>query len=488
MPSFDEEEFAKLVRQDESRLIFEMVREFSTLEPFDQALRKQLNLIGFFLKTWLRAEKALHFFSNPDGDIVHWMLIVNDQNKVPVKFNKEIICVEIFNSIEVIRGGNLKIFCEKELGPGLSYLLFPFSQHALPFGHFILSFHNEFTNDFVHNKIIGTLNLLQHHLKYLLYNHYPITRFTYLPYFNCPQTCEAAILFCDIRNSTKIFEIMRMAKKGKYIDMIVSLIKNFLEYASRIISVPYIGRIHRFMGDGFLSTFGEHLIGDPDTKAKASCALALLTGKLLVQGFDKLWSELEEHALYSEFAGTHCEGLDPRLGVGVNYGEIRFDFFGITEEYLPSESIRGYGEFMAIGDHVNVTDRLCSVASQPVNAINIIKRTKLFNSDLTAPIIASQTVIYQCRECFKREDDPMITFKSEFKHKGKGHPLPGYEFWPKCIDTYCLLNLLKNIHKNRFYDAMVGEVTKDIDKRPKLNEVTKKLMKDLDNINNPNET
>lgn len=71
---YDPKRAADLMRWDEKNLTSQMVQDFSTWEPFELTLRKQLNLIGFFFRFWLRAEKALHFFTNPKIPQIHYML------------------------------------------------------------------------------------------------------------------------------------------------------------------------------------------------------------------------------------------------------------------------------------------------------------------------------------------------------------------------------------------------------------------------------
>lgn len=479
------------MRQDESRLVLRMVKDFSTWEPFEQALRNQLNLIGIFIRTWLNAHQIFHFFTNPTIPVVHWMTIGVDENQVPNWVEEKPMRINEINSIEEIPEGEIKSLCNKILEPGQRYLFVPFSQHHFPFGHFILGFKDELPDTFLREKVKGTLNVLQHNLKYLLYNHYPITEFTYLPFFRREQSIEAAILFCDVRNSTRVFEIARMTEDERYTDMIIILLQNFLGYASQIISATNIGRIHRFMGDGFLATFGEPFGSDPalddKKKAKASCSLGILTAKLLVEGFDKLWSKIQKHPLNIKYMGEYNEDIDLRLGVGVNYGKIKFDFFGDNKTKNPQlhEQHRGFCEFMAVGDHVNFADRLCSVANQPVSLINIIYRGyQPRQPRLTAPIIASKTVTHWINECLNQggKIDPLIDYRADFMHKGKGHPMPGFELWPDCINPDCLLRLLEQVHKNYYYNVMNKEVDAPINKRPKLGEIAEYLRADLDKI------
>lgn len=462
-----EEMIAFLLREDEARYVHRMVQDFSTWEPFALTLRKQLNLIGFFFKTCLGAEKAIHFFTNPEIGRVDWMFIGENEKDIrEYQQEREIIVLpmELIQEIADNNNSDIVKLCEKSLGIGKYYFI-PFSQHDTPFGQFILLFGEHVPTKTISEKIRGTANILQYRLKDLLYNHYPITSFTYLPSFQNPpkKPVEAAILFCDIRDSTSMFEIARMTNDNLYTEMLISLLKSFLEYASRIISVSNTGWIHRFLGDGFVATFGEYLTLNPSDKAKAACALSLLTANLLQTGFDRLWAIARNHLMEIGFLGIYNEDLDLRLGIGVNYGSVRFDVFGITIEEARNHQIpRGHSEFTAVGDHMSFAHRLCSVANQPLSAVNFVYRSEERPSRLTAPIIASRTVTYWSRACFKTPKDvnPLDIFRTDFQLKGKGHPMPGFEIWPDTLNVDLLLNCVKGIHKNQFYEVIADENNK----------------------------
>lgn len=459
-PEEYEKKAAALMREDENRLVHQMVHDFSIWEPFEYAIRKQFNLIGYFFRTWLGAEKAIHFFTNPNIQRVDWMLIGENEKDIPMNFIEErAFSVKPMEIIQEIKDGSMFILCEKLIGGNKRYLFLPFAQHDIPFGQFVLSFSNTFPSDFIIEKVKGTINILQMCLKDLLYNNYPITSFTYLPSFQTQRNIETAILFCDVRDSTSMFEIARMAHDEKYTGMLILLLKSFQEYASRIISVKNIGWIHRFMGDGLVATFGEYLTLDPHKKANVACALSLLTANLLKKGFDKLWSIAQDRFMNVEFLGVYNEDIDLRLGIGLNYGRVRFDVFGITIETAQHSLVsRGYSEFTAVGDHMSFAQRLCSVANQPLSSINFVYRSEgLQKSRLTAPIIASRTVTYWTRKCLNTDGNPLDIFRTDFQLKGKGHPMPGFEIWSDNLDIEKLLCCIKDVHNNQFYDAIRNE-------------------------------
>lgn len=475
-----EKKAASLMREDENRLVHQMVHDFSTWEPFGQALRKQLNHVGYFLRTWLRADQAFHFFANPHIQRIDSMIIGENETKFPHDFKVDSMLVENMETIQEIKEDNILILCEKLLGLGKRYLFLPFSQHNIPFGQFVLSFKNHFPSIFMLEKVRGTLNILQYRLKDLLYNHYPITSFTYLPSFQTQQNVETAILFCDIRDSTSMFEIARMTHYDKHTEMLILILKSFLEYASRIISVANIGRIHRYMGDGFVATFGEYLTLDDLKKANVACALGFLIAFLLKDGFDKLWSIAQKRFMNVEFLGVYNEDIDLRLGIGINYGRVRFDLFGITIEEAKYDQLpRGFSEFTAVGDHMSLTQRLCMVANQPLSSVDYVYRSDMLpQSRLTAPIIASRTAIYWSRQCLKGKGNPLEIYRTDFQLKGKGHPMPGFEILVDYLDISKLLNCIENIHNNHFYNAIKNE----IDNGSELEKVTGRFTCKLDEI------
>ncbi|MBI5787324.1 MAG: adenylate/guanylate cyclase domain-containing protein [Candidatus Schekmanbacteria bacterium] len=491
----DYNDFVSGLRTDEKLLAIQMISSFSTWEPFDQVILKQLNLIGLFLRTWLDADKAIHYFTNPQINKVNWIEIGKDDRDVAQKFKEQNDIYVHFPGRQISeitnepRDISLYQFCQITLGKDYRYLLLPFDQNNIPFGHYVLAFKNNIPDKITTEKIRGSLNVLHNLLKTLLYNQYPITGYTYLPSFLSPQTADIAILFCDIRNSTSMFEIARMTHP-RYAAMVIAFLKSFLEYTSQVISVRNVGRIHKFMGDGVMATFGEYLTLKPEEKAVITCILGLLTSRLLIEGFNELWSVIQNHDLTRQYLSRYNEDLELRLGVGLNYGQVSLESFGIaTEQPETGFMRRGFYEFTAVGDHVNFAQRLCSIASKPIALSNIIYRSNyLDQTELTAPIVISKTVAYWIRTCsgLKRrgsEEDPLISYRCVFNAKGKGHPMSGFEVTPKDIESRTLLESLKNIHDNRYYTALSEEINASVSDRPLLKEIKRCFIDELNKIN-----
>jgi len=485
----EEESRARYFRDDESRMIAQMVREFSTFEPFGSTLRKQLNLIGIYLHVWLDANAAGHVFTNPIIPVVHWMHIGKHEHDLPTGFAEIPIQVQQATDLAEPKSGPLFDMCRRIFGSeDQNFLLIPFSQPASPFGMYVFSFSGSIPSQFFLRKLEGSVKVLSDTLGDLLYNHYPITPHTYLPSFLADGTKDCAILFCDLRNSTRMTEVARMAEE-KYGELLVVLLKSFLEYASRIISIPGVGRIHKFMGDGFLATFGEYLTLSPETKATVACALAVLVGKLLAEGFERLWTVAHSHQLIQNYLRSYNEDLELRLGVGINYGSVHFDHFGIfLEKPRKDNRTRGFTEYTSVGDHMNFASRLCSVANQPISALSIAFRSKdLPLSRLTAPIVASRTVMASLQGCvFTGPGNPLAMLRTDFEHKGKGHPSPGFELWCNMIDSGRLLHELKGLHDDKFHTGLIAEVMPEPSKRPELGTVIHSFLTQMDSLTSKN--
>jgi class 3 adenylate cyclase len=478
----------RLLREDETRLLHQMVRDFSTREPFGQSLRKQLNLIGLYLRVYLRAYAAYHYFSNPKINRVHWFRIGRDEMDIARDYRASEINVsedESRSAGAIIPGSELRKIVEssEEYSAADTFRIMPFCQHDIPFGNYILAFHGPGPTDSVLRTAAASLNVLQSRLKDLLYNHYPITAFTYLPSFQTQQTTEAAILFCDIRNSTAMFEITRLARDERQTELLITLIKGLFEYASTLISVSDIGRIHRFMGDGFLATFGEYLTVDTHRRARAACALALLSSRLLVEGFAEMWQLTRNHPVNQEFLRTHNEDVELRLGTGIDYGQVWFDLFGHAADAGRGGAPRGFYEYTAVGDHMNFAQRLCSVASQPRSTLDVLYRSeKLPTGRLTAPIVGSRTVVYSLKDKLSGNDhacDPLVDLRTDLEHRGKGFPMPAFEISPSSINSFNLLGCLESIHDNRYRSALAAEIV-DVKDRPALKAVLAGVHKKLD--------
>lgn len=141
--------------------------------------------------------------------------------------------------------------------------------------------------------------------------------------FDRPATREVAVLFADIVGFTALSERTPP-------DRIVALLKSFHARCCRVV-FRHGGSIDKYIGDGFLATFGA--IGDmPDAAARAArCAV-------------ELQQEMDRWA-----AKRARRGAPPiPLSIGLHYGPAVVGNTG-TDERL---------EFTVIGDMVNIASRL----------------------------------------------------------------------------------------------------------------------------------
>jgi adenylate cyclase len=144
--------------------------------------------------------------------------------------------------------------------------------------------------------------------------------------FDRPATREVAVLFADIVGFTTLSERTPPER-------IVTLLKSFHERCCRVV-FRHGGSLDKYVGDGFLATFGA--IGDmPDAAARAvRCAIEL---------------QQEVNRWNAKRAGRGAVAIP--LSIGLHHGPAVVGNTG-TEERL---------EFTVIGDTVNIASRLESL-------------------------------------------------------------------------------------------------------------------------------
>lgn len=189
---------------------------------------------------------------------------------------------------------------------------------------------------------------------------------TYFPDYRTTGPNTVSILFCDIRNFTTVTEILR--NKNKFAG-ITSFINKYCQHMSNVIR--QYGRLDKFMGDGIMAIFGEYT----DNKSEM-CGKALLCSQAILEEFRKCkddWLKKDNQSfnLY-DFMKEFNENIDIDLGIGLNVGEVYFDYFGAKDKM----------EYSAISDHVNFAQRLESNAAQV---------TDLESGRRREPILVSQS-------------------------------------------------------------------------------------------------
>ncbi|TGD96844.1 adenylate/guanylate cyclase domain-containing protein [Methylobacterium nonmethylotrophicum] len=141
--------------------------------------------------------------------------------------------------------------------------------------------------------------------------------------FGAPQTRVVAVLFADVVGFTGMSE-------GLGPERAFALLRGFRERSCKVV-FRHAGTLDKFLGDGFMATFGG-LDGRGDAAARAvACALDL------------------QHEIDAWNAKRQARGAEPvRVAVGVHCGPVVIGNIGADQRV----------EFTVIGDVVNVASRL----------------------------------------------------------------------------------------------------------------------------------
>jgi class 3 adenylate cyclase len=183
--------------------------------------------------------------------------------------------------------------------------------------------------------------------KFLDSEYEDVKRF-YIPNYRRPKVDkDVAILFADIRGYTKITKIIRM--KNEF-DLLETMVNEYYLKMGNIIQ--NYGRVHQFLGDGIMAIFGEH--ETDDTEGKCKTVLSSICCALAMEDTFKVISAewLKQNRMLDAQIN---ENIVPTLGIGINFGRVRFNYFGG----------RGHREYSPIGDHVNFAQRLMNLATRP---------------------------------------------------------------------------------------------------------------------------
>lgn len=471
-----------------------ITEQFSTREDAPTTLAKVFCTIGREVNLLINADEVYHLFLNPDLKEVH-RLKCNMPNNNYERLDAEITGIDLYKKNDhtwfyhvddSIDKSNLiaqkQPFLEQLKNLIYSppfYALAPFCWRDYPLGYFIFVWHKTdavplfFKKEKVRlrESSISILHYLQALVTALFTNHYPIYRDTYLPKYMEVIPKRVAVLFADIRNFTSAFEAIRLhaPKRPELPNPLVGLVKAYLAAASGIIAGLGIGRIDKFIGDGIMALFGEYLLckNDQDSTKKytSSCLLALYTASMLNDAFEKLFKYFLSIKEIKTFLLDYTEDFNLKIGCGINFGEVHFDYFGtsIVPPQGESKLIGGYLEYTAVGDHVNTAQRLEGIANKPMNAINLIERSKYRserNQNFTAPIIVSRPVFLRIKD-FLRDIPGTLSgvsiddyYKATAMLKGKGSLIDIYEIYPNEIKGRELLKELKEAGLERLESGM----------------------------------
>lgn len=141
--------------------------------------------------------------------------------------------------------------------------------------------------------------------------------------FGTPTNRNVAVLFADVVGFTGLSEHMAP-------DRVVRLLKSLHERGSAVV-FAHGGSLDKYLGDGFLATFGG-ISHQPDAAARAiRCALAL-----------------QDEAVRWNAKRQERGHVPVRLSVGVHYGPVVVGNIGSAQRL----------EFTVVGDTVNIASRL----------------------------------------------------------------------------------------------------------------------------------
>jgi class 3 adenylate cyclase len=463
-----------------SSSISSIIFEFSTRQPTQDSLKCIFKILGLELKNISRADKVYHLFSNPSMNEAHIIDCISDDTYTHKKDINIYIEMDTnpfkwfylsSGSINPSEDINYQIESTTKF-PDLwnlidrppFFAIAPFCNHGVPLGFFILVWKNDketpnlFKEDskYFREGISNNLNYIQIFSSKLFKNHFLLHYHTYLPSYMRSGQKRVAVLFADIRNFTESFESLRLHRDSP--NPMVGFVKAYLDAASLIIAQPGIGSIDKFLGDGIMATFGEYILCGPSVNKSweenieiASCLLAIYSASMLYDSFQKLFNHLLKTDIIEEFMKEFNERLDLRIGIGINFGEVVFDYFGTSLSTNDRSSIiGGYLEYTAIGDNVNTAQRLESIASKPLTDVSIIQRSKYLYDydhlkDHTAPIIISRTIFLRTQGIFKRPNNAEMLsnyYKSVVSLKGKGGIAEVFEIHPDHIQWDSLTAML----------------------------------------------
>jgi len=456
------------------------IKNFSTRAPASEALAKLFAAICQDLSEFVGADRQFHVFSNTDMKQLHIMECKENINYYkdlePIKFEYKIEKSDLLKwsfytfskRIETsIPSKEIQFISENEVFPDSltnelqkpkHIAIAPFCRIDSPFGCYIFCWDSEILPDIFKNDDTGEMlregavrisNYIHNLTARLLSSHYHIHRGTYIPSFQKRGVRPACVLFADIRNFTSAFEISRLmgTSERDYPTILIGFVKAYLEAASIIISQPGIGRIDKFIGDGIMATFNDY-VAPEDKNDKICCLLSLYASCMLYDAFEKLRKVLFKHPVFEQFLRDYNDVLNIKLGIGMNFGNVVFDYFG-SQTFQNSDRfnlIGGYLEYTAVGDHVNTAQRLEGLASKPVSQVSLLERSsnRINKSEnFIAPIMLSRTTFMRIANALtKTSVSRDETYRSSFSLKGKGSAIEAYEIFPNEINGDHLIRYL----------------------------------------------
>ncbi|MFO1093471.1 MAG: adenylate/guanylate cyclase domain-containing protein [Planctomycetaceae bacterium] len=490
-----------LGENDLTNLAFSIIERFSTQRSLSSLLTETFALIGSSVQLWAGSNSIAHVFVNPQLGQSHKLIcrrssalgashcsvayeeisgtlpIVNF--KAPKSNHWQARCVQPDNKDDLALLATADAeSCSRENSPWICQ--FDLANCA-PLGQFVVVWRSKpriSASELFH--IQEVLWNVARVVATVLCSHYPIHPTTYLPSFQLEGEKATAIVFADIRNSTPFFEIARLGGESQMMRVEV-LLRAWFQYSADLIAARGLGNLHRFTGDGLVATFGEYAIPSetvgPD---ETGCLLALHAAKYLVTAFEEIHDEWRAHKSVSRFLREHNEDVDLRLGVGINYGNVRFSYIGrpagsaATRRGLGGNSA-GHLEYCAFGDHMNTTARLADCASRYAAELDLRSRGKRFRDDFrVAPIVCSHTAVTRISRMLNEKEESVHERKGQVRLRGKDHVVSFFEIKMPDINDLSCADILTNVASGHYSECMRHP--------PSRNEHVKALREDLDRL------
>lgn len=282
-------------------------------------------------------------------------------------------------------------------------LIIPFNYTNFQLGVFVL-WNNEMSNPIpewekMEEELLVISKTIQKTIADILSNHYYIIEKTYLPSYRKEGPNDVVVLFADIRGFTTVTEIAR--DRGFSYDL-MRFMSNYFKSMTDAIE-KFGGRVEKMAGDSIMGIFGEY-----DKDSKKAVKNAVSTAYKMYEQFQELKSKFLEEQKIKDFFNKYNEPLEFDLGIGINYGEVLFGYFGKP----------GSRQYMGLGDHANFAQRLEYSASR-------------FDSNekrKRAPILLSRTAYNLIKDLIENTANPNVLMLAL---RGKSYEYPVYEFTPE---------------------------------------------------------
>jgi class 3 adenylate cyclase len=209
-----------------------------------------------------------------------------------------------------------------------------------------------------------------------------------------------------------------------------------------------------------MATFSDYLVSKEDHD-EMCCLLGIYSSCMLYDAFDKLLKRMENRPEFKDFLMEWNDVLNIKLGIGIAFGKVSFDYFGSNElsNKESSNLIGGYIEYTAIGNNVNTAQRLEGLASKAISQVTCNDRAAIRSEDsLISPIILSRTVILRILGTLRSITKSSLTvesqYRSTFSLKGKGTAVDAFEMKPEDINGDYIINFLKDHANTRIYTTV----------------------------------